>query len=125
MTVAIGNLGTIQMVFRAFARIAAPGGNHGFLFLPTPVVGWKRIDQNIIQGVVPIGRGEWYWNPSRVIPPGPGNEITEFPFFTFLYSDLHAHMIVRFWPCSLSPGHWEQYGRAVPRWSHWWAVRWS
>jgi YYY domain-containing protein len=51
--------------------------------------------KNILDGVtLPIGRGEWYWNPSRVIPPGPGNEITEFPFFTFLYSDLHAHMIV-------------------------------
>ncbi len=43
---------------------------------------------------LPIGRGEWYWNPSRVIPPGPGNEITEFPLFTLLYSDLHAHMLV-------------------------------
>jgi YYY domain-containing protein len=29
-----------------------------------------------------------------VIPPGPGNEITEFPLFTLLYSDLHAHMLV-------------------------------
>jgi len=43
---------------------------------------------------LPIGRGEWYWDPSRVIPSGPGNEITEFPLFTFLYSDMHAHMLV-------------------------------
>jgi YYY domain-containing protein len=32
----------------------------------------------------------WYWNASRVMTNG---EINEFPFFTFLYADLHAHLI--------------------------------
>ncbi|MCA0350906.1 MAG: DUF2298 domain-containing protein [Chloroflexi bacterium] len=36
-------------------------------------------------------RPEWpYWNATRVIPP---STISEFPFFSFLYGDLHAHII--------------------------------
>ena len=35
-----------------------------------------------------------YWRSTRVFERETGgNEITEFPFFTFLYADLHAHMI--------------------------------
>jgi len=35
-----------------------------------------------------------YWRSSRMFAAGsPGNEITEFPFFTFLFADLHAHLI--------------------------------
>jgi YYY domain-containing protein len=95
MTV-LGNLGTIQMVFQALARLAAPGGNLTDVdFIQRIGYAVEGLYITIAQGSpLPIGRGEWYWNPSRVIPPGPGNEITEFPFFTFLYSDLHAHMIV-------------------------------
>ncbi len=32
----------------------------------------------------------WFWNASRVMSAG---EINEFPYFTFLYADLHAHLI--------------------------------
>ncbi len=92
----LGNLGTVQMVFQAFARIGAPGGvitNSDFF--QRLVWAGQGVYKNLAEGItLPIGRGEWYWNPSRIIPHGPGNEITEFPFFTFLYSDLHAHMIV-------------------------------
>lgn len=35
-------------------------------------------------------RPEWpYWNATRVIP----GTVNEFPFFSFLYGDLHAHVI--------------------------------
>ena len=90
----LGNLGTIQTVYQAFQRMAAPGGvaTFGNFFQK---VAWAA--QGFVKSVtgtpLPLGRGEWYWNPSRVLPSGPGNEITEFPFFTFLYGDLHAHMI--------------------------------
>ncbi len=96
MAVLIGNLGTIQMVFQAFQRMAMPGGT--ILADASLWQRWVWAFQGITMlagdALLPIGRGEWYWNPSRVIPPGPGNEITEFPLFTFLYSDLHAHMLV-------------------------------
>ena len=96
LMVMLGNLGTIQMVFQAFARIGALGADiHNSGFFQKLVWAGNGFIKNLVDGItLPIGRGEWYWNPSRVIPPGPGNEITEFPLFTFLYSDLHAHMIV-------------------------------
>jgi uncharacterized membrane protein len=70
---------------------------------------------------LPYGMGEWYWNPSRILPPG-GSEITEFPLFTFIYSDLHAHMIALpvtllalSWALSilLARGQWTGRGAAL------------
>ncbi|MGC8855893.1 MAG: DUF2298 domain-containing protein, partial [Anaerolineae bacterium] len=96
LMVVAGNLGTLRMLFQGFQRLAAPGG----------VIDQANVVQRWIWALrgfflalggapLPFGRGDWYWFPSRVIPaPNDVEPITEFPFFTFLYSDLHAHMIV-------------------------------
>ncbi len=45
---------------------------------------------------LPISADRWFWGPSRVLQETPGvqgNAITEMPIFTFIYGDLHAHMI--------------------------------
>jgi uncharacterized membrane protein len=43
------------------------------------------------------GSHRWHWAPTRIISELPGdaghNAIAEMPYFTFLYGDLHAHMI--------------------------------
>ncbi len=86
-----GNLGTIKMLWQGLQRLVAPGGNIDgaalFEQLKWAVVGLGKF----LTGTrLPYGTGDWYWNPSRAIP---GDVITEFPFFTFTYADLHAHMI--------------------------------
>jgi len=43
-----------------------------------------------------IAPNRWYWAPTRILsepPVNSGGAIAEMPFFTFLYGDLHAHMI--------------------------------
>jgi len=53
----------------------------------------------------PIPTEWWYWNASRVVhhsPTEPG-VITEFPAFTYLYADLHAHaMALPYAACALA-----------------------
>lgn len=74
-----------------------------------------------------VSTGHWYWNASRAIPEqGETVAITEMPFFTFVYADLHAHMMalpltVLALACALS---WALPTRAEDE-GWWWLEAWG
>ena len=94
LAVVVGNLGTVQMFWRGL-QILGKGPDA----LQDPLLlRWGYALKGALAwlagATMPYGLGEWYWNPSRIIPaPGDVPPITEFPFFSFLYSDLHPHLI--------------------------------
>jgi YYY domain-containing protein len=56
----------------------------------------RGLRQGLGPATAQIAPNRWYWAATRVLsetPDGGGGAIAEFPFFTFLYGDLHAHMI--------------------------------
>jgi len=94
--VILGNLGTLRMIAKGWEQLGVPGGlteSTGFLTRAGGL--FKGLYMVLFQGAnMPYSLGDWYWIPSRAIPaPGDVEPITEFPLFTFLYGDLHAHMI--------------------------------
>lgn len=88
LLVLLGNLGQLRLLLRAFAAL---GGSPAGAVAPVAVAtGAMRA---LAGAPLPIRGEEWYWNATRLLPAvaGSGNEITEFPFFTYLFGDLHAH----------------------------------
>ena len=84
----IGNLGTVGEVFKGpwnkgqvTVRSSLPG-----------VSAASRLVDGLRKGLQPGQRlleSFNYWNPSRVVP----DTINEFPYWSFLFADLHPHTI--------------------------------
>ncbi|MCX8025549.1 MAG: DUF2298 domain-containing protein, partial [Thermanaerothrix sp.] len=86
----LGNLGTVRMIWHGLQRLVAPNGQiEGVSFLQQVVWAIGGVGRLLTGAHLPYAPGDWYWIPSRVYP---GEPITEFPFFTFLYADPHAHL---------------------------------
>lgn len=122
MVVVLGNLGQIRTFTEGFKRAASSGEGWGAV-----ANGMVRVASG--QTILPVGLGSWYWDATRIVPGvnGSGSEITEFPFFTFIYADLHAHMIVMpftvmaiVWAISYLLGH--QLKRSWPESLVLWAI---
>lgn len=93
----LGNLGEIHLILLKL-------GEGALDTFQSTIPGLASLVRTVIGGfevmfggrALPIGLDEWYWNASRAIPAGAGEAvITEFPFFTFLYADLHPNLIAQ------------------------------
>jgi YYY domain-containing protein len=98
----LGNLGQAQLLVNSWEKLALenqpqPPPSEGVGAIVAKFANAARgFSMTVLEGrQLPIGPGQWYWDASRVInfDPGEAGPISEFPFFTFLYADLHAHMI--------------------------------
>jgi len=92
LVLALGNLGEFRLIFKGLADL---GGVQFESLIPgypetvSALVGFWKV---VVQGqALPFRPEWWYWNASRVVPSD--QVINEFPAFTFLYGDLHAHML--------------------------------
>ncbi len=90
----IGNLGVVHLVgtrLIALGDVSFPSAIPGF---PEAVSLIRGLWGVLLRGEsLPMRIESWYWHPTRIVPAEAGNPIAEFPAFTFLYGDLHAHMI--------------------------------
>lgn len=120
--VLLGNLGTVRMIWQGWQKIANPAALNQAATL-FERIGWaaQGLGKMISGAHFTYYPGDWYWIPSRVYP---GWVITEFPFFTFLYADLHAHLmalpitlLALVWTLSILMGRWQwQRDEGTPAW---------
>ena len=86
----IGNLGMVAVIVKAGWDNVVHGA--GFPSLAYLSDFW-RTSRMLPQSEDVTPSALTFWLPDR-IHPEIGHHITEFPFFSFLFADLHAHMIV-------------------------------
>lgn len=84
LVLVIGNLGQVGVLFQGLTELGRQvGANDGIGAFVMGVLAWIGGKE------IPVPIGNWYWTATRIIP----ETINEMPFFTFVYADLHAHLM--------------------------------
>ncbi|NOZ06801.1 MAG: hypothetical protein GXP41_10725, partial [Chloroflexi bacterium] len=92
----IGNLGEARMIIEGLAQLSHVQFATSIPGLLPLVKGLDGLRVLLFEHKpLPFRIEWWYWNATRIIPhpPGEAGPITELPFFSFLYADLHAHVM--------------------------------
>jgi YYY domain-containing protein len=86
----LGNLGEFKLIYSTLRELGSPSTPTAFSWLDGLHEATTGLSLWLHGSSLPVRLEWWYWNATRVMP---GIEIEEFPFFTFLFADLHAHMM--------------------------------
>ncbi len=91
----LGNLGEVRLIFNGLVQVGSVHFESLIPGYPQVVSFFAGLWKVVVKGAaLPFRRETWYWDATRIIPAGPGEAagpINEFPLFTYLYADLHAH----------------------------------
>ncbi|NBD36447.1 MAG: hypothetical protein GVY30_10690 [Chloroflexi bacterium] len=90
----LGNLGEVQLLVVGFAKIGDVQFDSLIPGYSTWVSALAGVWKVLFEGERLMFRTEWwYWNATRILTAKGGDvgAINEFPLFSFLYADLHAH----------------------------------
>ena len=90
----VGNLYEVRILWKYLPEVSAPQANlTTFDAQLGAVIGGAS---QVLSGEAPLpgDKGRWYFEASRpILHDGPDTPIAEFPYFTFLYGDLHPHLL--------------------------------
>ena len=91
----LGNLGQLKLLWDAIRGLSSLKETSNINILAALAQFADGLNQWIGGKSLGIRDQWWYWNATRLIPAAKGESgpINEMPFFTFLFSDLHAHMM--------------------------------
>jgi YYY domain-containing protein len=92
----VGNLRQLTLLFEGFRSLSSMGLRTGVPALDS----LARVIDGFANGFLagkplPFRIEWWYWNATRVIqhPASEAGPITELPWFSYLFADLHAHLM--------------------------------
>jgi YYY domain-containing protein len=90
----LGNLDEVRILWKYLPEASISGSNTSSPLEHAGAFIGGAIEVLTGQSSLPGNNGQWYFDASRpILPEGPDTPIAEFPYFTFLYGDMHPHML--------------------------------
>jgi YYY domain-containing protein len=90
----LGNLFEVRLLWKYLPEASISGSSTSSLVEHVGTFIGGAIQVLTGQSSLPGDNGRWYFEASRpILHQGPDTPIAEFPYFTFLFGDLHAHLL--------------------------------